>query len=236
MNLGTTMNETRSSALTKKTLTSRQQLLETLQSEEKQLKTLLEEFYRQPRSSESCLTCANHIVVLLDRIFSAGDWEESLFLRNTAKPLRKIYEDAQEAIQKLQGNSAQNYTLSVLQEDEKLLFISLFQSQGLDLRKWEAQLNSIDRYLLGRPIYFEEADVARAIRIKAIQTAEAYCSMVIKKAWILNDLLRPPRLDRNGRPLVNVKPGQIRSEYIREFVHQGDRYYFVNGKLLLREN
>jgi len=215
---------------------SRQNVLSVLQQEEKILTRLLKEFYKKPRSTESCLTCAKAIVALLDRVFAAGDWDESLFLRNTAKPLRKIYSEAQEVINQLQGNHVATFCLSDIGEDETILYVSLFQSQGMDLRRWELQLSSIDRYLLGRPIYFEKEDVERAIRIKAIQTAEAYCALAVKKEWILNDALRPPRLDRNGRPLVNIKPGKICADHIREFVHQGKRYYFVDGRLCQSEN
>src|SRR5262245_23959655 len=99
-------------------------------------------FYQQGhRTRAHYLELTDAIISAVDHVLNANDWEDSLFLRNALKPLKEIREQAmalkQEAIQTA---ADQQITLRALDEDEMLVYISIFQSEGHNLRKWELQL------------------------------------------------------------------------------------------------
>ena len=100
------------------------------------------------------------------------------------------------------------------------------------MRKWELQLNSLRSYLLGRPVYEKEENVIKVIRQKLVQTSEAYVVMAIKKQDIQQFSYQAERIDRFGNSLLTLKDTAVKSKNIFEFVHQNQRYFFINGKLI----
>ena len=69
----------------------RERLLKIIQSENKILTELAEEFYANDnRDDEICASYSKKIIEIVDRILSSGDWEASLFLRNMIKPIKQF--------------------------------------------------------------------------------------------------------------------------------------------------
>ena len=212
----------------------KRRLLECVNNEKSNFLNLAEDFYgQQQRSEESYLQFCKAVIATIDNVLTAGDWEDSLFLRNTVKPLKKIREEALELLQQISGDTSnvKNSEIPTLSEDTVALYISIFQNNGHNLPQWELQLQSITSHLLGRPVYQNEEDMQKAIRLKLAQTSEAYIVVAVKRSAIQSELYQPQRLDRNGNPLVTLTDSAVSPENILEFVHQGKRYHFLKGRL-----
>ena len=197
---------------------------------------IAEKFYGNFQQTDNdYIEILHNLIELADRVLKSGNWDDSLFLNNTVKPLKALREQVQQTIDFIQyGNQQASNDDLVLDDETTTVFISLFQSQGDDLQRWEMQLRSLPRYILGRPIYATEQSVEKLIRLKVVKTPEAYAKVAVEKSLMQADGLSLKRTDRHGSELVNLMPGAVRTQNILEFVHQGKRYYWRDGTLVLQ--
>lgn len=214
----------------------KQQLIDCIKQEKMDFMKIVKQFYSQGhRTREEYLELTDAIIDAMDHVLKANDWDDSLFLRNALKPLKEIRKEAVVLRKEATATVAdKQIELRDLAEDELLIYISIFQSEGHDLRKWELQLSSLRSHLLGRPVYEKEEDVVKVIRQKLVQTSEAFVIVAIKKNDVQNFSYQAERVDRYGNPLLTLKDTAVKSENIFELVHQGKRYFLVNGKLIPR--
>lgn len=214
----------------------KRRLIDCLQKEKSQLVVMAQDFYQKQRSDASCLALANDIIETVDRILAAGDWDDSLFLRSTVKPLKQIREDAMVVREELIAREENDGELPepIVADNAQRLYLSLYQADGHDLKKWAAQLSSIASYMVGRPIYAMEQDVQSALRQKLSQASEAYAVVSIDSTHIIKNDFASVRKDRWGHELVNIEAGSLTSASIIEFVHDGRRYHFRQGQLVLK--
>lgn len=223
------------SAIENKSTSLKQHLLESVRNEKADFLSVANDFYNQPhRTDENYMQFCRDTIASIDKILEAGDWNSSLFLRNTAKPLVQLRERAQEILTKMTGGKAQDVTANTVPEGMQLVYVSLFQAKGHDLERWEMQLRSLYRYMSGRPVYSNEADVEAVIRAKVSPDADAYVVLAIPDSAIRDMSHAVPRKDRQGHELVTLKEGVVNSEHIVEFVHAGKRYRFANNKLKVK--
>ncbi len=211
---------------------NKRKLLESFESENQQLKVLLDQFYTQPNRTEQNYAEINEAILkAIDKLLGAGDWEGSLFLRNAAKPLKQARDEIVKLQQKM-GAVTDNirYEQPEITDDMQVVFVSIYQSGGYDLAQWEKQLASLANYTQGRPVYVSEDEVNRAIRAKLVPNAEAYIKVAIKKSRILTGL--KPAYDRLHQPLLTLAEGAVIPRNILEFVHVGKHYLFVGGRLI----
>jgi len=214
----------------------RRTLLECLEKEQTELRSILDEFYELPRRTEDDYARVNQkIIEILDHVISAGDWDSSMFLKNTIKPIKERRTKAEVIKQELEseGVVAEQTFSTIKPENAVTLYVLLYQAEGMTLSKWEAQLKSIMKVSQGRPIYHDLEKVGNALRAKLNRNSEAYVKVLVDK----NDLIDSARMsrDRFGNELVTVTVTAIRPENIIEFVHQNKHYQFKNGKLKLKE-
>lgn len=211
----------------------KQHLLNVVKQENFSYSDLAERFYGDyQKDAEGYLKVMHDVIGIIDRVLNAGDWDSSLFLRNTVKPMKLLREQALEAIEFLNAaEDASLYQPAALEQDAVVIYVSLFQNQGDDLSKWALQLRSLSRYVLGRPIYANEEDVKKLIRVKVSRSSEAYVAVAIDKQFIQGGDVALKRTDRHGSALLNLAPGAIKTSNIREFVHMDKHYYFYDGKL-----
>jgi len=215
----------------------KQRFIDCVQKEKLEFLKNADDFYdRSDRSRDSYIKFANDIINAVDHVLTTDNWEESLFLRNTIKPLKQVREEAAQLLQQLTGGDTEMADIAdvPLKEDEMKLYITIFQSGGHNLKSWELQLRSIGAYLHGRPVYSKEEDAQKVLRLKVSSSTDAYIVVVVPKTAIYNDPFAPPRSDRHGNTLVALKSGIVKPEHIIEFVHQGQRYKWRDGKLIQR--
>lgn len=215
----------------------KKQLLECINNEKENFLEIAKIFdQKEQRTKEDYLGLSQQVIKAIDQVLQAGDWEDSLFLRNTVKPLKKIRDAALELQEQARATSGEKkLTLRDLENDETLVYISIFQSEGHNIRKWELQLSSLRSHLLGRPVYEKEEDVQKVIRQKLIQISEAYVVVAIKQSDFQDFSYQEKRVDRSGNTLLTLKEKAVKPENIFKFIHQGKQYYFVKGKLVEAE-
>ncbi len=188
---------------------------------------------KEKLSKEDKAALLEAVVAAVDHVLSAGEWDSSLFLRNTLKPLQAIKAEALAELALLKTNTGKkSITTQPIAENEAEVYISLFQSDGYNISKWAMQLRSLDRYVVGRPIYQNIADIEKRIRLRAASGNEAYVAVAVKKSDIQSDVFGATLKDQFDHPLLQLKESAVRNGRINAFVHQGTRYYFVDGQLI----
>ena len=212
-------------------------LIDCVNEETGKFVAIAEDFYSvHLRSDEHYSNLCQAIVDTVDQVLASGKWEESLFLRNTIKSLSEIREHAIELRQQVVGAAkAEEWATPEVSGDCVALYVSLYQANGHDLKQWAEQLSALSRYMVGRPVYRNEEDVMKVIRLRSSQISEAYVLVAVKEAKIISGGNVKPRKDRFENELMNLAPGAISSSSILEFVHQDKHYYFKNHQLFLKE-
>lgn len=230
-NKGKSMNEIKHQLIE---FQNRKQLLGCLHAEKQNIIDAIEKFYSQnTRHETAALQALEQMIQAFDRVLNAGDWESSLFLRNTVRPLRNMRAEAWELRERLMGRE-QPMIVDAPQLAAGMIrvYIAIFQYKAQNAKAWEAQLRSLPQYILGRPIYREESAVQQAIRAKLIQTSDAYVCVGIEEKAIQSGEFHPTQVDKQGNTLLQLAPGAVKSENILEFVYQDKQYLFLEGKLI----
>lgn len=212
----------------------KKKLLECLDQEARQFSEIARTYFAKGNLSKEDKTgLLNAVITTVDHVMSAGEWDSSLFLRNTIKPLIAIKAEAEAELGRLQLTAYEkSVTVKAVSEGEVEVYISLFQSDGYNIGKWAMQLRSLDRYVVGRPIYKTEADVEKRIRLRNAGGNEAYVSVVVKKMDVQSDQFAAPLKDQFDHPLITLKEVALKNGRMNAFVHEGTRYHFVDGQLI----
>src|SRR3990167_1244297 len=218
-----------------KTQELRQKLLDCLDREAREFFEVARTYFTKDQLSQEDKTgLLQAVIQAVDHVSSAGDWESSLFLRNTIKPLMQIKSEAEVELAKLSKKAEESQNKETpLSENEAKVYVSLFQSDGYNIGKWAMQLRSLDRYVVGRPIYGNEEEMLARLRARAQAAVnEAYVIVVVKKTDIQHPAHGAAMKDQFGNPLVSLKEKALKFGRIAAFVHQGVYYQFVDGQLI----
>src|SRR3990167_7757613 len=213
----------------------KKKLLECLDKEAREFSDVARQYFDKGQLSVDDRTgLLTAVINAVDHVVAAGDWNSSLFLRNIIKPLIAIKAEAEAELGNLQ-NKAEHYAIYhavPIAGDELEVYISLFQSDGYNIGKWAMQLRSLDRYMVGRPVYQNEMDVEKRISLRASGGNEAYVVVVVKKKDVMPQPLAGALKDQFDHLLLTLKERAVSSGRITAFIHQGVRYYFVDGQLI----
>ena len=212
----------------------KKKLLECLDIEARHFSEIARTYFEKDHLSEEDKTGLLHaIITTVDHVLEGGDWQSSLFLRNTIKPLLAIKAEAEAELAQLEMKAVESAVVNQpLSEDEVEVYISLFQSDGYNMSKWAMQLRSLDRYVVGRPIYKNQDDVEKRIRLRAGLGNEGFVIVVVKKNDIQPAGNTAPLKDQFDHTLLTLKETAIKNGRIIAFVHGGTRYYFTDGQLI----
>lgn len=212
----------------------KRRLMECVDAQKNHFFETAERFYQKNRRSETDYRqLCESIIQAADQVLSADNWDDSLFLRSTLKPLKKIREQALE-LQKILGQSDNAMVPGKIDVNESSvqLYVSLYQANGHDLNQWAAQLASLSSYMVGRPIYQNESEAIQNIRSKISQLSESYVVVIVPKQKMIQDHQAKTRKDRLGNALISLLPDAMTQHKIIEFVHNEKHYHF-NGKDLM---
>lgn len=177
------------------------------------------------------------IVEILHNLLETGNWEASLFLRTAHKRLQAFYDQAlalEKQFEKEVSESHDQVHKMKMQQGYVKVYVSIYQSDPYNLIKWENTLKSIKEYSINRPIYRSEEYIEEMIRSKHGSPNEAYVVIYIPGTDIIPAYAGKLIADRWGHELLTLRDNSLRPENIAEFVHQGRRYIFSEGKLLLK--
>lgn len=120
----------------------------------------------------------------------------------------------------------------IVSEDETLVFVYLYNTQGMVLKTWQKLLNPavFYEYSVNRPIYPEKSSIETYIKNKANKSQHAFLTIVVKKKDILasSDTMK----DSFNHPLVKVREGSLNFNKMISFTHAGNEYIVnENGEI-----
>ncbi len=210
-------------------------LVRDMQEQQKiSMQKLNEFFVKEVHEESDYRQLARLVVDTVDSVLENKECDDSLFLRNTVKPLKEMRERALKLLVELEAQEASAEALlrPKLGPDMVPIYILVFQSQGYDLEKWAQLLRSIGSYVLGRPVYESETDVQKVIHIKMSQEQEGYVKVGVAQMALKASAELPEREDRYGNRLLSLPAGSVSSENILEFVHGKKSYHFIKGELI----
>lgn len=212
----------------------KRKLLECLDKEAHQFSELARAYFDKDNlSKEDKTSLLNAVISAVDHVVEGGDWNSSLFLRNTIKPLLAIKAEAQTELDRLHVASSEKTIKTHAPTDNEIeVYISLFQSDGYNISKWAMQLRSLDRYVIGRPVYQNQANIEKRIQLRNAGSNEAYVVVIVKKNDVQSDQFAAPLKDQFDHLLVLLKETALKNGRIIAFVHQGIQYHFVDGQLI----
>lgn len=188
---------------------------------------------------EPDLKAMQELVKALDKVLGVGDWQESLFLRGVEKKVRDLRTEAAELVNQLSVKAnvktpgAAKLADSAVQSLMETVYISIYQHDPNDIRKWEKTLKVITEYSVTRPIYNQEDYVQEMIRARPDPNKEAYIAVDVKTADIIKGLAGKAAADKVGHELLAIRDGGVLPRNIKKFVHAGKIYQFADGVLKL---
>jgi hypothetical protein len=152
--------------------------------------------------------------------FQVGD--KFRFIRDRLNALKQRVEEALNAIQQeIEKKTDQ------LAEDEVLVYVYIFNAQGLVFQTWQKMLTPsvFYEYSVNRPIYADKNFVEAFIRSRPSKAQHGFLTIAIKKS----DVIPPPagteqQKDQVGNPLIKIREGSLRLNRLFSFTHQGNEY------------
>lgn len=120
--------------------------------------------------------------------------------------------------------------------DESLVYVYLYNAQGLVLKTWQKFLNPavFYEYSVNRPIYSEKSHIETFIRYKKNPAQHGYLTVVVKKVDILPS--QEPMKDALSNPIIKVKEGSLLASNLLAFTHNGQDYLLdAEGELFIQK-
>src|SRR5688500_10066636 len=123
----------------------KKKLLECLDREARQFSEIARTYFvKDHLSSEDKKGMLTAVINTVNHVLEGGDWQSTLFLRNTVKPLMAIKSEAELELSRLEIKAEENAIhIPSPTEQETEVYISLFQSDGYNMGKWAMQLRSL---------------------------------------------------------------------------------------------
>lgn len=150
------------------------------------------------------------------------------FVRDRLQALQAQVEEQLAELRK-----ADEKTINEQAEDETIVYVYLFNAQGILLPTWQKMLtpNVFYEYSVNRPIYADKSQIEAFIRSKTNKTQHAYVTVYVKKA----DVSPANAKDVIGGDLVKVKEGSLRFTHFVSFTYAGHEYQLnAAGELVKR--
>jgi len=179
----------------------------------------------------------------LDETIDSTNWESSSFLKIVGSRLKKIKEkftnDSKEYLASANANLRLKNTdlINRIAEraGQKLIFISIYNSDGQSLNAWEKIIHNITKQYITRPIYNNEEDISNLIKSKVNKINEAYISVYVSSDSYLNVLPEKLPKDKLGKKMILLKDNVIKLENIVNMIHIGNVYNWEKNKLVISE-
>lgn len=122
-------------------------------------------------------------------------------------------------------------TVSEQADDETIVYVYLFNAQGIILQTWQKMLTPsvFYEYSVNRPIYADKSQIEAYIRSKSNKTQHAYLALHLRKADILPGVVK----DIIGGDLIKVKEGSLKFDRLVAFTYSGLDYVLnASGELI----
>lgn len=175
------------------------------------------------------------ILKSLDEALAKGPWEHNLLFQGIGKKLREIRDKFQNelGLENAQTEASISARQETLPQTEFIeVYISLYQAEGVNIRKWSTVVTALVGHSVSRPVFKKEEDIQSAIRAKTYKLNDAYVVVRIREEDILKSPTGQPILDREGRELLMLREGSIKLANIVRFTHASGEYIYQDGSLI----
>jgi Dot/Icm secretion system protein IcmQ len=193
---------------------------------------------RMASEGDSDIETLRRFIKIVDETLAESDWQGTHLLRSIEKKIRGLRDEAEQIEAQIkEDNIAKSIGVrSGDAADVQIIYVSVYQQDYNDIRKWERTLKSITDYSITRSVYKEEEQIKEMIRGRPDPNKEGYVAVMVKKEDILKGFAGKPAADKLGFELLNIKEGGIHPAGIQRFVLGEKSYEFVNGSLRLITN
>ena len=127
---------------------------------------------------------------------------------------------------------AEKKTETVLAPDEVLIYVYLYNANGLVFRSWQNMLTPkvFYEYSVNRPIYSQKSEIESLLKSKKTLAQHAYLTIAVKAS----DIIKPS--DHPENPIIKVREGSLHFDKLVTFAHNGQDYTLnINGELIKKE-
>ena len=215
----------------------RESLLEQFHKKNAQLVKAIDRFYAGSPSSQARMVLCEEVMSLCRELIEAGDWSSSPFLTKVIRPVEEMF-GRMENIQKELSSRMDNSVLAhspAPPTGKTSLFISIYQTQGRDIKQWELLLRSLSTFYLGRPVYDDIEKAQAWVRSKNDPSTEAFVEVWVNNSTIL-EAPTYQRCDKLGQKLVNLSQSALKTEDIVRFYHLNKCYDFKENILIIKND
>lgn len=175
------------------------------------------------------------ILSALDDALEKGPWGKSIFLRAIGKKLESVRDEFKSGVTERPGQAIEQILTGNkvnLRAEQQKVFVSLYCSNGADIKQWERIVTNLASQSITRPTYGNEKDIQTLIRSKPKKENEAYVSINISQRDILKVAPGRELKDRLGTQLLSLRDKAIKKENILDFYHLSGRYSIESGRLV----
>jgi intracellular multiplication protein IcmQ len=185
--------------------------------------------------ADDSLLKAKKMLETLNDTLAVGPWNEGSFILMIGKKIRALRDDLVTQISKYEETelSSSEYLAhrAHLSASHKIVYVSLYSSEGVSIGSWEKIIANLPRQIVSRPVYATEEDVQNIIKTKEKKINEAYAVFYVEAAAILDLGADKSMVDKLGKPILVLKDNAIILENIEYFVHLSGKYQYSKGLL-----
>lgn len=159
--------------------------------------------------------------------------EKFRFIKDRLNALVNTVEESIKAMEKLTEKASKE-----LAQDEVLVYVYLYNAQGLVVNTWQKMVNPsvFYEYSVNRPIYTEKNDIEAFIRSRSQKVQHGFLTIALKKDDVLKLSTIEVTKDAIGNPLVKVKEGSLKFNRLMSFTHNGIDYEIKENGELQKKN
>ena len=119
---------------------------------------------------------------IMNQLLAEKDWEQASYLKILREELQKIYSAfnvlaSQVYSQVNEEAEAQAQLLNFDKTNYKLVYISVYSSEGGNLDSWQRILSNLPKQFITRAIYENEYDAQDAIKLAPVFSNAAYVAI-----------------------------------------------------------
>jgi intracellular multiplication protein IcmQ len=171
---------------------------------------------------------------IMNQLLGENEWEQATYLKILREELQKIYTAfnllaSQAYAQVNEEAEAQTHILNFDKTNYKLVYISVYSSEGENLDSWQRILFNLPKQFITRAIYENEYDAQDAIKLAPVFVNAAYVAIWVDKNLILSSEDYPPQFDKMGHQLINLRDRAVQLNKIEFFWNNMSKYRWVNN-------
>ncbi len=126
----------------------------------------------------------------------------------------------------------------VATEEETLVYVYLYNAQGLVVKTWQKMLSQtvFYEYSINRPIYAEKTAIEAYIRSKPNKVQHGYLTIIVRKNDVVVSAESSSVKDTVGNALIKVREGSLAFPKMISFTHNGNEYVIEEGGELVKKD